>query len=121
MTLHTELPIYKKGVDLLSLAVEVQRQMPRDFKRSMGEKIHEQCIEMLMSMAQANVTQRAERVSHVQDLLKRQHVTTVLLRVGLEKKIVSRKLWADATQLLDSIGKQGGGWLKSSRDKAPAA
>ena len=28
--LHTELPIYKKGCDLLSLALDVQRQMPRD-------------------------------------------------------------------------------------------
>ena len=29
MALHTELPIYKTGVDLLSLAVKVQEQMPR--------------------------------------------------------------------------------------------
>ena len=121
MSLHTELPIYKKGVDLLSLAFDVQRQIPRDFKRSIGEKIHTHCIEMLNSMAMANATQRAERALHIESLLKRQHVATVLLRVCLEKRIVSRKLWADATLLLDSIGKQGGGWLKSSRDKAPAA
>jgi hypothetical protein len=122
MSLHTELPIYKKGCDLLSLAFDVQRQMPRDFKRSIGEKIHSHCVEMLNSMALANATRRAERTAHIEELLKRLHVTTVLLRVSFDKRIVSKKLWADATQMLDSIGKQAGGWLKSARDnKAPAA
>ncbi len=121
MSLHTELPIYKKGCDLLSLAFDVQRQMPRDFKRSIGEKIHCHCVDMLNAMALANATRRAERTRHIEELLKLLHVTTVLLRVSFEKKIVSRKLWAQATQLLGSIGKQAGGWLKASRDKAPAA
>jgi hypothetical protein len=119
--LHTELPIYKKGCDLLSLALDVQRQMPRDFKRSLGEKIGAHCIDMLNAMALANATQRAERARHIEELLKLQHVVTILLRVAFEKRYVSNKLWAQATQLLDSIGKQGGGWLKSSRDRAPAA
>ena len=32
MALHTELPIYRTGVQLLSLAVKVQQQMPRAVK-----------------------------------------------------------------------------------------
>lgn len=121
MALHTDLPIYKKGCELVSLALDVQQQMPRAFKRSLGEKIGAGCIDMLNLMALANATQRAERARHIEELLKQQHVVTVLLRVSFERRMVSNKLWADATQLLDSIGKQGGGWLKSSRDRAPAA
>lgn len=119
--LHTELPIYKRGCDLLSIAFEVQRQMPRDFKRSIGEKIHVHCVDMLNEMAMANATRNRERMQHIENLLKLQHTATVLLRVSFEKRIVSRKLWADATEQLGSIGKQAGGWLKSARDKAPAA
>lgn len=121
MSLHTDLPIYKKGCDLLSLALDVQLQMRREFKRSIGEKIHSHCIDMLNEMAMANATRQRERAAHIEELLKLHHVTSVLLRVSLEKRLISWKLWADATQLLDSIGKQGGGWLKSSREKAPAA
>ena len=33
MSLHTDLPIYKKGCDLVQLAFNVQQQMPRSFKR----------------------------------------------------------------------------------------
>ena len=33
----------------------------------------------------------------------------------------SARLWADSVELLDSIGKQGGGWLKSTARLQPNA
>ncbi len=54
--LHHQLPIYKKGCELVSLAFNVQRQMPRDFKRSLGEKITGHCTDMVDLMALANAT-----------------------------------------------------------------
>lgn len=119
--IHTDLPIYKKGADLLSLAFDVQRQMPRDFKRSLGELIQSQCVSMLNDMALANATKQAVRVKHIEHLLELLRATQVLLRVSFDKKLVSRKIWGEATLLLDSIGKQAGGWLKSAYGKAPAA
>lgn len=119
MSLHTDLPIYKKGCDLLRLAFNVQQQMPRSFKRTLGEKITVHCTDMLDLMALANATQGANRVVHIRELLKLQHTTTVLLRVCHDMRFISPKVWADSVQLLGTIGKQGGGWLKSV--KAPAA
>jgi hypothetical protein len=119
MSLHTDLPIYKKGCDLLRLAFNVQQQMPRSFKRTLGEKITVHCTDMLDLMAMANATQGTNRVVHIRELLKLQHTTTVLLRVCHDMRFISPKVWADSVQLLGTIGKQGGGWLKSV--KAPAA
>jgi hypothetical protein len=121
MALHTELPIYKKGCDLVSLAFNVQKEMPRSFKRSLGEKITGHCTDMVDLMAMANATRGHERAGIIRELLKRQHAATVLLRIGHDLKLISPKLWAQSVQLLDSIGKQGGGWLKSVNEKAPAA
>ena len=39
MALHTDLPIYRTGVQLLDLAIKAQAQMPRGVKRSLGDKI----------------------------------------------------------------------------------
>ena len=119
MSLHTDLPIYKKGCDLLRLAFNVQQQMPRSFKRTLGEKITVHCTDMLDHMAMANATQGTNRAVHIRELLKLQHTTTVLLRVCHDMRFISPKVWADSVQLLGTIGKQGGGWLKSV--KAPAA
>ena len=46
----------------------------------------------------------------------------VLLRVSHDSRYVSHTLWAQSVSLLGSIGRQGGGWLKSAvSNKAPAA
>ena len=124
MALHTDLPIYRTGCALLALAIKVQEQMPRSMKRSLGEKINAHCIDMLDLMALANATQRAERAANIDSLLRHQRAATVLLRVSFECRYISNALWAESVQLLGSIGKQGGGWLKSSHRSphpAPAA
>lgn len=81
MALHTDLPIYRTGVQLLSLAFKVQEQMPRGVKRSLGDKISQHCVEMLDLMALANATQRAERAEHIHRLMTHQRAATVLLRI----------------------------------------
>lgn len=92
--LHHQLPIYKKGCELVSLAFNVQRQMPRDFKRSLGEKITGHCTEMVNLMALANATRGHERTACIKELLKLQHATTVLLRVSHDMRFISPKVWA---------------------------
>ena len=120
MALHTDLPIYRTGVRLLDLAIKVQVQMPRTVKRALGEKITQHCVDMLDLMALANATQRDVRAGHIDQLLTRQRAVTVLLRVSHDSRYLSPKLWADSIELLGSIGKQAGGWLKTA-NKAPAA
>ena len=121
MSLHTELPIYKKGCELVSLAYKVQQQMPRGFKRTLGEKITAHCTDMVNLMALANATRGTERAAHIRALLQLVHATQVLLRVCHDMRHISTTLWAVSIELLDGIGKQGGGWLKSTRNHAPAA
>ena len=61
MTLHTDLPIYKRGCELVRLAFNVQQQMPRSFKRTLGEKITVHCTDMRDLMALANASRGHER------------------------------------------------------------
>jgi hypothetical protein len=121
MALHADLPIYRTGVQLLTLAIKVQEQMPRGVKRSLGDKISQHCVEMLDLMALANATQRGDRANHIGHLMTHLRATTVLLRVSHDSRYVSHRLWADSVALLGSIGKQGGGWLKSATNRVPAA
>lgn len=122
MALHTHLSIYKTGRALVSLAHDVQKEMPRHFKRTLGEKIVMLCMDMLDFMAEANASQGQERAACIRRLLKHQHRASVLLQVSYEKRCISTKVWANSMELLGSIGRQGGGWLKKSVNaKASAA
>lgn len=119
MALHTQLPIYRTGLDLLTLAHRVQEQMPRGVKRTVGEKIAQHCTDILELMALANAS-REMRAHYLRELLTRQRTVEVLLRVSFDARHVSPKLWAQAVQLLGNIGAQAGGWLKSAKNRAPA-
>ena len=125
MAIHNQLPIYKQGYDLLSLAADVQQNMPRSFKASLGAKIHNECVEILVLIGRANAARGAGRAPHIMAIVERLEVVTLLLRLGFDKRFVSLKLWSAAVLLTESIGKQAGGWLKSSRFStavtAPAA
>lgn len=120
MALHTDLPIYRTGVRLLALAVKVQEQMPRSMKRILGDKITQHCVDILNLMALANASKHEARAGYIEELLTQQRAVTVLLRVSHDSRYLSPKLWAESIELLGSIGKQAGGWLKSA-NRAPAA
>ena len=122
MALYSELPIYKHGCDLLSLAVDVQTQMPRIYKRTLGEKIHQQCMDMLECMAMANASRGDERVQQIDQLLTRLRAATAMLRVCHEKRTISPAIWARSIELLEAIGAQAGGWRRQTLSTAaPAA
>ncbi len=122
MALHTSLPIYATGGKLLALAIRIQVQMPRAVKRALGDLVMGHCIDMLNLMALANASMtKAARAEHIEKLLELQRAVQILLRVSFDEHFVSHKLWGEATLLMDSIGKQAGGWLKkTSLNRAPA-
>ena len=120
MALHTDLPIYRTGTELLGMGYLIQRDMPRGFKRSLGEKIVQGCTDMLEQMALANATRRHDRAAHIEQLLVLIRATTVTLRVGHDLRAIPTRQWAAAVLLLEKVGAQAGGWLKSA-NRAPAA
>jgi hypothetical protein len=130
MALYSDLPIYKHGCELLALALEVQAQLPRVFRRSMGDKIHDLCVAMLEDLAMANGSRAEQRIEHLDKLLTRLRAVTAMLRVGHEMRapqpLISHKLWSRSVELLDTVGAQAGGWRKQTlsainSNLAPAA
>lgn len=91
MALHTDLPIYRTGVQLLQLAVKAQAQMPRQVKRHLGDKISAHCMEMLDRMALNAVQWAAELGMSANTLRSR-------LRLG----------WSVERALTEPLGAQGG-------------
>jgi hypothetical protein len=49
MALHTALPVYKLAYDLLSLATDLVRNMPRDFKASLGGRLMSDVVNEIRS------------------------------------------------------------------------
>ena len=54
MALHHELPIYRDAYALLGMTTDITRNIPRDFKRLIGEKVREECVEVMVLIFRAN-------------------------------------------------------------------
>ncbi|ENO76551.1 hypothetical protein B447_17446 [Thauera sp. 27] len=112
MALHTTLPIYKVAYDLLDAITDLAKNMPRDFKASIGGKLRDECVEIVVLIFRAN-TARA-KAPHLEALIERLQVTELLLRLGRDKRLISTGQYAKAVELTTSIGRQAGGWRRSA-------
>ncbi|VWC53823.1 hypothetical protein BLA9940_02104 [Burkholderia aenigmatica] len=115
MALHTQLPIYRAAEDLLDVVTDVVTNMQRDFKRSVGEKISAECIEIIVLVYRANVA--ADKSPHLGELIERLQVINLLLRLGFNKRKVDKGAYARAVELTTSIGKQANAWKKSAGNR----
>lgn len=119
MALHNTLPIYKIAYDLLGLAADLTANMRRDYKASVGAKIREECIEILVLILRANVAR--EKTVHLVELLERLQVAELLIRLSHDKHLISDPQYARAIALTTSVGKQANGWRKYAAASSPAA
>jgi hypothetical protein len=112
VALHTQLPIYRAAYALLDSVTDMVKNMPRDFKRSIGEKISAECIEIMVLVFRANVA--LDKASHLTELLERLQVIELLLRLGMDKRLISRAAYAVSVEQTTSIGKQANGWKNAT-------
>lgn len=116
MALHTNLPIYKVAYDLLDVVTDLVKNMPRDFKQSIGGKISQECVEIVVLIFRANCAR--EKAPHLGELIERLQVAELLLRLSRDKRLISTAQYAKAIELTNSVGKQANGWRRSA---SPAA
>lgn len=115
MTLHTQLPIYKAAYKLLDVVTDIVTNMERAFKRSIGEKLSVECLEITVLVFRANVA--ADKVPHLSELIERLQVIELMLRLGMDKRKIARGAYANAVELTTSIGKQCNGWKTAANNR----
>ena len=116
MAIHTQLPIYKVAYDLLDAITDLAKNMPRDFKVSIGGKLRDECVEIVVLIFRANVAR--EKAPHLGTLIERLQVAELLLRLSRDKRLISTGQYAKAVELTTSIGKQASGWRKAANSPA---
>jgi len=112
MATHNQLPIYKVAYDLLDAVTDFVKNMQRDFKRSIGDKISGECIEITILVFRANVS--TDKGPHLLELLERLQVIELMLRLAMDKRLISKVAYAKSVELTTSIGKQANGWRRAA-------
>jgi len=87
MALHTQLPIYKVAYDLLGVATDYVINMPRPIKATLGNRMTELCVEIVLLIAKANSAKN--KGPHLDTMLERTEELNLLIRLCRDKRFVS--------------------------------
>jgi len=112
MAQYHHLPIYKVTYELLQQITRVTREFPRDYKHSLGVKLRDEVVDLIVFIYKAN-SFLAERARFVALILERMQIVELLVRLSRDMRLISIKAFSETVALTDSIGRQAQGWLKT--------
>lgn len=117
MAYHTSLPIYSPAYGLQKLIFKYAANMPRSFKKIMGERICNLALEVVLLIGDANAAD--DKRPHLAILIRHARTLGVLLRTCQDLHLISPKQYADSVALTESVSKQATRW-KQSNASSPA-
>ena len=80
MSRFEHLPIYKQTYDLLLRIMTVTKNFPREYKYTLGQKLKDEVIELVVLIYRANSTM--DKVNHIQNILERIQVVQLMIRLS---------------------------------------
>jgi hypothetical protein len=111
MGLYTDLPIYHQTYQLLQLVVNRIREFPRDLKFSLGDRIRNETVDLVVFIYKAN--SNTNKVPFLSEMLERLQVVQLLLRLAKDMKCLSIKQFSEISIVVQGLSKQTRGWLAS--------
>jgi hypothetical protein len=92
----------------------ITKTLPRQYKYTMGEKLQSLCVDMIISIYQAN-SDREKRRGVLAHLRVRVETIRLLLRVMKDQGILAIASFIAISEQVEEISKQVTGWEKSSK------
>ena len=112
MARHEHLPIYKLSYELLGQVVQVTKEFPREFKFTLGQRLRDEVIELLVLIYRAN--SQKEKAPIIAEILETILVVELLIRLSQDLRILTKKHYAALALMTESLARQAEGWKKSA-------
>ena len=109
MAKYDTLLIYKATYDVLLRTMHAISHFPREYKYSLGEKIQNEMIELVISIYKANSNyNKREFLSRMQEQIQ---LIYLLLRISHDMKLMPTEKYAGIVEMIDEVASQAKGWL----------
>ncbi|MDA3891464.1 MAG: four helix bundle protein [Salinivirgaceae bacterium] len=112
MALYFELPVYKLAYDLLIAIYERTKLFTREYKYTLGEKLKNETLELLINIYKANKSKQATRLQYIDTARQNIEVVRLLLRVSKDLKIIGIKGHVALNVQVEELSKQLSSWQK---------
>lgn len=119
MATYDELMVYKHTYDLTIALMQLTKRMDRAYKFTLGERINNACVDMLLSVYRINIAS-ADRERFFVSAREQVELVRLLLRLLKDLRLVAIKRFAALNEYVESISKQLTGWHNSHRNPSYA-
>jgi hypothetical protein len=95
--------------------MKLTSDFPREYKFTMGQKIQEELVNLIVIIYRANSAENKE--AHINLFLERLQVVELLIRLSHDLRLFSVKGYAGLVEMTESLAKQAQGWKKNCSKK----
>ena len=116
------LPILRKVQDLCSLMVDVQREIPKQYKHTLGDRMLESSLNLMRAIFTINRSEKrsSERLCHMGMFTDEFDYLKSLVRICEEKRVITTKQQSAIAPVMTSINAQMSGWVRHTESDASA-
>jgi hypothetical protein len=111
MANYNNLPVYKASYDLLVEIFLFVKSFNKEYKYTIGEKLKNETLEMIMNIYRANSRQRKFEV--LQTARENVEVIRLLFRLVKDLKQINIKKFVSINEKIENVSKQLTGWQKA--------
>lgn len=116
MALATDLPIYRKAYELLTLIAKLTQNYPRGYRQGLARDVSSEAQALVTLIFRANCTK--EKTPIIEQLRECLQTLQLQLRLSKDLRLISASQFGATVVLTDAVGKQATGWLNYARSHA---
>ena len=114
MALYNELPVFKACYDLLIEVYRFTKDLTREYKYTIGEKLKNETMELTMHIYRANSTNEKHKV--LQSGREKVEEIRIYVRLLHDLKQIKLKKFIHVSRYIENISKQLTAWQKSIKE-----
>jgi hypothetical protein len=115
----SELSIIQKTYDLIKWYVPILNKLPRDHKLLLGNRIVTELYNTLDNLIMAQYAKK--KLDYLESLNARLQIVRHQTRLLLDFNLISEHRYEYASKLINEIGQELGGWIKSQQGREKSA
>lgn len=112
MALYTNLPVYKTSYDVLLDVHRYTNTFSREHKYTIGEKLKEESIQVLIAIFKANKAKKNNRLVHIDTAREHVELLRLLSRIAKELEVLTARLYVALNLKIEKVSKQLTAWQK---------
>jgi hypothetical protein len=111
MPSYIGLPVYKSSYDIFLLSFKLIRNLNKDYKYTVGEKLKNEIMELMINVYKANKGQsKEEKIKKAQENIE---VVKILFRLLKDLNQISLKSFVEVNEKIEEVSRQLFGWQKT--------